>query len=100
MARPIPASSRRSPAVRWTAMSPHGLINGLLAGGAALVFGLVPGLVDDFAQGLRNLGREIQFGASKPQLYRARARKAERSLWLAGLGAAIIVLTIVGFFWS
>lgn len=78
-------------------MTPDSVLIGVLTGCALIVFGVVPGLLENLTDGVRNLSNSV----SNQFLTRAADRRARRKLaqptWLAGLGVALIVLTILGY---
>lgn len=78
-------------------MTPKTLIYGIICGCILLCLGLIPGLFRDLTEGVRNFHNSF----SSPYLRQRRpywpASEVEQPVWLAGAGAALIVLSIVGF---
>ncbi len=72
------------------------LIIGLLAGGLAIVAGLIPGVFDVLEEATENFRDEMMFGLSRRT--RGRAPASQRPFWLAGLGALIVSFTLLAYF--
>lgn len=67
---------------------------GVVSGCILIVFGLVPGLFQDLADGVRRYSDSFTAGfPTSPRLY----TPIRRPRWLAGLGFLLIVLTIVAY---
>lgn len=78
-------------------MTPHTVMTGLLAGGLAIALGLAPRLSNDLAEGLRRFRDTLLFGAPLPRRSHMDGEIAGRPLWLAGLGAVIVVSTLTAY---
>jgi hypothetical protein len=75
-------------------IQPHEVMMGVLAGCALIVFGLVPGLLEGLAEGIRNFGESLSSSFSGPSHSHQEFR---RPTWLAGVGAALIALTLAAY---
>ena len=70
-------------------------------GCALLVFGLVPGLFQGFAEGVRKALESFQNGnllSPRFQVHLHRQVQAGQPRWLAAIGAALIAGTLLAYF--
>lgn len=79
------------------AMRPHDLVVGLVAGGVALAFGLIPGLFDSLTEGVRTFRDSVLFGVPVPPRRSTEAERLQKPLWLAGVGALIVVFSVLAY---
>jgi hypothetical protein len=73
---------------------------GVVIGTMLLVFGLVPGLFQGFADGVRRALESFQNGnllAVRFHSHPSRDVEASQPRWLAGIGAALIAGTLIGY---
>lgn len=82
------------------AMTPHDLVVGLVAGGVALAFGLIPGLFESLTEGVRNFGDSLSLGVPVPRRRLPETESRQRPLGLAGFGALIVVFTVLAYVWN
>lgn len=78
-------------------MNLHEVLIGVLSGSVLVVFGLVPGLFEGLSEGVRNFNDSVSFGSPmRPRRYTEHYHR--RHVWLAGLGAALIALSVLAYF--
>jgi hypothetical protein len=82
-------------------MNPQSLITGLITGCALVVFGLVPGLLHRVAEqviyevhAVRDM---LLFGAPLTKRRPSEHKSVHRPVWLAGAGAFLITITVLGY---
>jgi hypothetical protein len=78
-------------------MKPHELMIGVLTGCVLVVFGLVPGLSYGLTEGVRNFLDLVSSGLPVSPPRHTEYDKLERPIWLAGLGAVLIVLSVLAY---
>lgn len=82
-------------------MKPHDVVIGVIAGCVLIVFGLVPGLfhglVQGLTEGIRNFHDSVFFQLPMSSTRHTEYDKLPRPIWLAGLGAALIVLSVLAY---
>ena len=81
-------------------MKPSEAEVGILTGCALIVFGLVPGLLQALAEGVRNFSNSIFSPFAAGPAHGTEYENIHRPVWLAGLGVALIVLSALGYFWQ
>ncbi len=85
-------------------MKPHDLMVGLVWGCVLLALGLIPGLFSSLTEGVQNAIRvfrdSVLFGSPVTPQPRSGCESPHRPLWLAGLGALLITITILAYFWN
>ena len=75
-------------------MTLHDVMIGVLSGCVLIVFGLVPGLFQGLTEGVRNLLNSV----SSPLPTKPRRDKSyDRPISLAGIGATLIVLSVLAY---
>ena len=76
-------------------LTPSQVITGLVGGCVLIVFGLVPGLFDGLAEGVRNFSNSLTspFHHHHPR----RHEPTHPPIGLALLGCALILLTLLGY---
>lgn len=67
---------------------------GVLAGAVLIVFGVVPGVFQGIVDGVRNSVNLLSSQFPGPSRLR---EEFPRPRWLAGLGAALIALTVLAY---
>jgi len=75
----------------------HGVVAGLLTGGAALIVGLVPGLFDDVAEGVERFGHAFLFRGPLPPPRRLESGRRQRRLGPAIVGAIMVALALLRY---
>jgi len=77
-------------------IGPRQLVLGISIGAALILCGLIPGLFQQFSDGVRNALDRV----TSPFLAPARTHaEVRRPAWLAAAGAAFIVATALAYFW-
>jgi hypothetical protein len=74
---------------------------GVLMGSVLVVFGLVPGLFQRFAEGVRNALTSLQDGnlpSARFQVHPVWQAQSGQPRWLAIIGAALIAGTLLSYF--
>ena len=77
-------------------MQPKDLVVGVLAGCVLIVFGLVPGLFQALIAGIQRF-RDSLFSLFPMRALDAAPSDRSRPVWLAGLGAMLIVVTVLAY---
>jgi hypothetical protein len=78
-------------------MKPREVMICVLSGCVLVVFGLVPGLFQRLEEGIRNFHDQVSSGfAVSPPRY-TEYDKLRRPIWLAGLGALLIVVGVLAY---
>jgi hypothetical protein len=78
-------------------MTPHELVTGVLAGCVLIVFGLVPGLFQGLVEGVQNFRDSLSSIFPIAPQYRSGYENLQPPRWMAGVGAALTVLTVLGY---
>ncbi|MEO7143755.1 MAG: hypothetical protein ABI165_09670 [Bryobacteraceae bacterium] len=78
-------------------MNPHEIMTGILTGCVLVVFGSVPGLFSNLVEAVRNFSHSISSGLPLSLPHHPEYTKVRRPIWLAWLGAALIVLSILAY---
>ena len=82
-------------------MQPRDLETGLLIGCVLIALGLTPGLfqglTDVVARGLLNFRNSLSSPVPITPPRHAQDEKPHRSLWLAGIGLGLILLSLFGY---
>ena len=71
---------------------------GLLMGSVALLYALSPDLLDSLSHGIQSFRDSLLFGAVAPRPRQAPTHTLHRPVWLAILGAFLIVIALVDSF--
>ena len=78
-------------------MKPHEVMIGVLTGCVLIVVGLVPGLFRGLTEGVRNIVDSVSSGLPISRPLSAEYEELQAPRWLAGLGAALIVLSVLAY---
>ena len=82
-------------------MKQHELIVGVAVGSVLFAFGVVPGLFDWMAAGVKQAMREfrdsLSFNGPVAPRDREEYDRLHRPLWLAGVGALLIAITVLDY---
>jgi len=78
-------------------MTPHEVMTCFLTGCLLVAFGVIPGLyqglVDGLAEGIQRFRDQISPGFPTPMEH----TPIQKPTWLAGLGALLMVLSVLGY---
>ncbi|HEY2019383.1 MAG TPA: hypothetical protein VGH38_38005 [Bryobacteraceae bacterium] len=81
-------------------MHPRELVIALIAGGAAIAVGLIPGIFQGLMDGIQNFGNRLSSPFPMRPFPQGRYREAGTQPWLAVIGAALIVMSVLGYFFQ
>ena len=80
-------------------MKPDDVAVGVVTGFALIAVGLVPGLFHGLMEGVRNFSNSTFSPFAVGPAPGTGYENVHGPLWLAGLGAALIVLSVLAYFW-
>lgn len=78
-------------------MKPPEVMTGVLSGCVLIALGLVPGLFRNLVEGVRNLCDSVSSGAPVSPPRQTEGDTLQRPIWLAGIGALLITLTVLTY---
>ncbi len=81
-------------------MKPDDVVVGVATGCALIAFGLVPGLFHGLIEGVRNFSNSIVSPFAAGPAHGTEYEDVHGPVWLAGLGAALIALSVLGYIWQ
>lgn len=81
-------------------MKPDDVVVGVVTGCALIVFALVPGLFHALTEGVRNFANSMVSPFAAGPAPKTGYENVHGPLWLAGLGAALIALSVLGYVWQ
>jgi len=81
-------------------MKPDDVVVGVVTGCALIVFALVPGLFHGLTEGVRNFANSMFSPFATGPAPETGYENAHGPLWLAGLGIALIMLSVLGYIWQ
>lgn len=70
----------------------------VVSGGVLMLLGLVPGLFQGLTDGIRSVDDLLSSRRPMGMPFRRESEKLVQPTWLAGLGATLIVLAMLGYF--
>jgi hypothetical protein len=79
-------------------MKPSTVLAGVLSGCVLIALGLIPGLLQDLANGVRNFRDSFSSSFQVTLPYQGDCKTSARPIWLAGLGSLLIVVSLLAYF--